>query len=100
MIWASFELPQWVSELHDVENYYLTPPTPLSLLEGFPPAAKSPVSLLGHQRGAIGKNSGLCVGPPVLGSKVQPTYPRPTTPFGREHPGAEGSDGALHLLPQ
>ena len=26
MIWASFELPWWVSKLHDVENYYLAPP--------------------------------------------------------------------------
>ena len=28
MIWASFELPQQVSELHDVENYYLAPLAP------------------------------------------------------------------------
>ena len=45
------------------------------------------------------KNSGLCMGPPVLGGEVQPTYPRPTMPFGGEHPGVECSDGALPLLP-
>ena len=101
MIWASFKLPQLVSKLHDVENYYLAPlAPPMSLPEEFPPAAKSPVSLLGHLRRAIGDNSGLCAGPPVLGREVQPTYPRPTMPFGGEHPGVEGSDGALHLLPQ
>ena len=72
----------------------------MSLPEGFPPSAKSPVPLLGHQRGAIGENSGLCAGPPVLGGEVQPAYPRPTMPFGREHPGVEGSGRALHLLPQ
>ena len=25
-IWASFKLPQWMSEVHDIENYYLAPP--------------------------------------------------------------------------
>ena len=25
-IWASFELPQWMSEIHDVDNYYLASP--------------------------------------------------------------------------
>ena len=28
MIWASFELPWWVSQLHDVQNYYLAPLVP------------------------------------------------------------------------
>ena len=27
-IWASFELPQRMSKLHDVGNYYLAPPAP------------------------------------------------------------------------
>ena len=72
----------------------------MSLLEGFPPTTKSLVSPLGHQRGATGKNSGLCTGTPVLGREVQPAYPGTTTPFGGEHPRAEGSDGALPLLPQ
>ena len=30
-IWASFELPQWISEIHNVENYYLAPPSPKCL---------------------------------------------------------------------
>ena len=71
----------------------------MSLPEEFPLTAKSPVPLLGHQRGAVGENCGLCTGPPVQGREVQPAYPRPTMPFGREHPGVEGSDGALCLLP-
>ena len=25
---SSFELPQWMSKIHDVENYYLAPPAP------------------------------------------------------------------------
>ena len=25
-IWASFELPQWMSEVHEVEDYHLAPP--------------------------------------------------------------------------
>ena len=28
VIWASFELLQWISELHDVENYYSAPLAP------------------------------------------------------------------------
>ena len=50
----------------------------MSPLEGFPPTAKSPVPLPGHQRGEIGENSGLCAGPPLLDREVQPAYPRPT----------------------
>ena len=76
-----------------------SPSAPMSLPEGFPPVAKSKVPLPGYQRGAGGENSGLCTGPPVLGREVQPTYPRPTMPFGGEHPRVEGSDGALCLLP-
>ena len=26
-IWDSFKLPQWMSEIHDVENYSLAPPS-------------------------------------------------------------------------
>ena len=63
--------------------------------EGFPPAAKLKVPLLGYQRGTVGENSGLCAGPPVLDREVQPAYPGPTTPFGGEHPGVEGSNGGL-----
>ena len=72
----------------------------MSLLEGFPPTPKSTVLLPEYQRWTVGENSGLCAGPPVLGREVQPTYPSPTTPFGEEHPGAEGSDGAVHLFLQ
>ena len=25
---ASFELPQWMSAIHDIKNYYLVPPVP------------------------------------------------------------------------
>ena len=28
---ASFELPQWMSEVYDIENYYLAPPAPKCL---------------------------------------------------------------------
>ena len=27
-IWASFKLPQWMSEVHSINNYYLAPPAP------------------------------------------------------------------------
>ena len=30
-IWASFELPQWTSEVYDIENYYLAPLVPKCL---------------------------------------------------------------------
>ena len=72
----------------------------MSLPEGFPPTTKSKIPQLGYQREIAGENSGLCTGPPVLVGEVQPTYPGPTMPFGREHPGVEGSDGALCLLLQ
>ena len=32
-IWASFELPQWMSEVYDIENYYLAPLAPNSLCQ-------------------------------------------------------------------
>ena len=32
-IWASFELPQRMSELHNVENYNLSPPAPKCLCQ-------------------------------------------------------------------
>ena len=32
-IWASFKLPQQMSEVHGVENYYLAPPAPNCLCQ-------------------------------------------------------------------
>ena len=72
----------------------------MSPLEGFPSTTKSPVPLLGHQRGAIRGNSGLYAGPPVLGREVQPTYLGQPCLLAGEYPGVEGSDGVLCLLPK
>ena len=49
-IQALFELPQRMSELHDMgELLPGFPSAPMSLPEGFPPATQSPVPLPGHQ---------------------------------------------------
>ena len=32
-IWASSELSQWMSDIHDIENYYLAPPAPKCLCQ-------------------------------------------------------------------
>ena len=97
----AFKLPWRMSKLHDVGNYYLTPPVPPYLWQkDFLPLPNPKFPCQEYQRGAVGEKSGLCTGPPVLGREVQPAYPRPTMPFGGECPRIEGSDGALHLLPQ
>ena len=73
-------------------NYYMAPTaTPMSLpVRMSSHCTKSKVPLLGYEREAVGENSGLCTGPPVLGGEVQPAYPGPTMPFGEEHPRIEG----------
>ena len=98
-IQVSFKLPQWVSELHHVENYYLASPVPTCLCQkGFPPATQSKVPLSGYPSGTAREDCGLCEGSPVLGGEIQPAYTGPTMPFGGEHPGVKESDGAICLL--
>ena len=67
-IWASFELPWRMSELHDVGNYYLAPPVPPCLQQKdflLPLNPKFPYQDIREEQ--LEKNSGLCTGPPVLG---------------------------------
>ena len=87
-----------MSEIHDVENYYLAPLPPMSLSQGFPLVARSKVPLPGYQGGTVGEDHGLYTGSPVLGREIQPAYARLTMPLGREHPQIEGDDGALCFL--
>ena len=98
-IWASFELPQRMSKLHHMENTTWLPQCP-NVSAGW---ISSHCQIQSSPAGISKRNSWrwpcLCTGSPVLGREIQPAYPGPTTPFGGEHPGVEGSDGAIHFLP-
>ena len=70
-IWASFELPQWMSKLHGMENYYLAPLAPKCLCQKAflpPPDPKFPCHNIREEQ--LKKTVAYAQAPPVLGGEV------------------------------
>ena len=68
------------------------------LTERLPTASKPDIPLSGYQGGAISKDFGLHTSPTALGGEVQPTYAKPTTPFGGMLAGIEMGNGSICYL--
>ena len=98
-IQASFELPWQISKLHDMEKYYLAPLAPPCLCwKDFllPPNPKFPCWDI--REAQLEKTVVYVQALQFWAEKSNPPTSRPTTPFDMEHPGVEGSNGALCLL--
>ena len=80
---ASFELPRWMSEIHDIKKLLFDTSSPqVHLLEGILTASKPNVPLLGYQGGTVAEDCSICASSTVLGREAQPAEARPTMPFG------------------
>ena len=100
MVHSSFELPQWISEWHGMENYHQATPAPLSICQkDFLPQHDSKFDCQDMRELQLEKMVAYAQALQFWVEK-QSAYPRQTMPFGREHLRVKRGNEMLHFLSQ